>query len=174
MRFGVKTNSLREFAKFGCRVTVVPSDTSAADTMALNLTAFFSQTAPATLHRWRLLLTDQKVNGDGNADIRHLPWHRCSAKRSAARPTSSNSAIAAAINPSKTSPPVRSRSGTQPRLCRFSRQPAGRGRGDPHKSQRLKPSPGFGIRRCPFSRLYHPESAPIRMIPSTCLRDLFR
>ena len=23
--FGVKTNSLREFAKFGCRVTVVPA-----------------------------------------------------------------------------------------------------------------------------------------------------
>ena len=27
--FGVKTNSLREFAKFGCRVTVVPQNTSA-------------------------------------------------------------------------------------------------------------------------------------------------
>src|SRR5215204_6056096 len=33
--FGVKTNSLREFSKFGCRVTVVPADTSASDVMAL-------------------------------------------------------------------------------------------------------------------------------------------
>jgi len=29
--FGVKTNSLREFSKFGCRVTVVPADTPASD-----------------------------------------------------------------------------------------------------------------------------------------------
>src|SRR5678816_3711445 len=35
--FGVKTNSLREFSKFGCRVTVVPADTSANDVMALKL-----------------------------------------------------------------------------------------------------------------------------------------
>jgi carbamoyl-phosphate synthase small subunit len=27
--FGVKTNSLREFARFGCRVTVVPENTTA-------------------------------------------------------------------------------------------------------------------------------------------------
>jgi carbamoyl-phosphate synthase small subunit len=33
--FGVKTNSLREFAKFGCRVTVVPAETSADKVLAL-------------------------------------------------------------------------------------------------------------------------------------------
>src|SRR5829696_8094995 len=39
--FGVKTNSLREFAKFGCRVTVVPADTSASDIMALKPDGIF-------------------------------------------------------------------------------------------------------------------------------------
>lgn len=44
--FGVKTNSLREFAKYGCRVTVVPSDTSAADTMALKPNGIFLSNGP--------------------------------------------------------------------------------------------------------------------------------
>ena len=44
--FGVKTNSLREFAKFGCRVTVVPAGTSAADTMALKPDGIFLSNGP--------------------------------------------------------------------------------------------------------------------------------
>jgi carbamoyl-phosphate synthase small subunit len=44
--FGVKTNSLREFAKFGCRVTVVPAGTSAADTMALKPDGVFLSNGP--------------------------------------------------------------------------------------------------------------------------------
>ncbi len=44
--FGVKTNSLREFAKFGCRVTVVPSHTSAADAMALKPDGIFLSNGP--------------------------------------------------------------------------------------------------------------------------------
>ncbi|MBK8465372.1 MAG: glutamine-hydrolyzing carbamoyl-phosphate synthase small subunit [Chloracidobacterium sp.] len=44
--FGVKTNSLREFAKFGCRVTVVPSDTSADDAMALKPDGIFLSNGP--------------------------------------------------------------------------------------------------------------------------------
>ena len=44
--FGVKTNSLREFAKFGCRVTVVPADTPAADTMALKPDGIFLSNGP--------------------------------------------------------------------------------------------------------------------------------
>ncbi len=44
--FGVKTNSLREFAKYGCRVTVVPADTSAADTMALKPDGIFLSNGP--------------------------------------------------------------------------------------------------------------------------------
>ncbi|MBK6750453.1 MAG: glutamine-hydrolyzing carbamoyl-phosphate synthase small subunit [Acidobacteria bacterium] len=44
--FGVKTNSLREFARFGCRVTVVPAETSAADAMALKPDGIFLSNGP--------------------------------------------------------------------------------------------------------------------------------
>lgn len=44
--FGVKTNSLREFSKFGCRVTVVPADTSASDVMALEPDGIFLSNGP--------------------------------------------------------------------------------------------------------------------------------
>ncbi|MFN0278561.1 MAG: glutamine-hydrolyzing carbamoyl-phosphate synthase small subunit [Pyrinomonadaceae bacterium] len=44
--FGVKTNSLREFARFGCRVTVVPTHTSATDTMALKPDGIFLSNGP--------------------------------------------------------------------------------------------------------------------------------
>ncbi len=44
--FGVKTNSLREFAKFGCRITVVPAETSAADVLALKPDGIFLSNGP--------------------------------------------------------------------------------------------------------------------------------
>ncbi len=44
--FGVKTNSLREFARFGCRITVVPADTSADDVLALKPDGIFLSNGP--------------------------------------------------------------------------------------------------------------------------------
>ncbi len=44
--FGVKTNSLREFSKRGCRITVVPSNTSAEDAMALKPDGIFLSNGP--------------------------------------------------------------------------------------------------------------------------------
>jgi carbamoyl-phosphate synthase small subunit len=44
--FGVKTNSLREFSKFGCRVTVVPAETPASDVMALKPDGIFLSNGP--------------------------------------------------------------------------------------------------------------------------------
>lgn len=44
--FGVKTNSLREFSKFGCRVTVVPADTPASDVIALKPDGVFLSNGP--------------------------------------------------------------------------------------------------------------------------------
>lgn len=44
--FGVKTNSLREFAKFGCRVTIVPACTSAVEAMALKPDGIFLSNGP--------------------------------------------------------------------------------------------------------------------------------
>jgi carbamoyl-phosphate synthase small subunit len=44
--FGVKSNSLRKFTEFGCRVTVVPSSTSAADALALEPDGIFLSNGP--------------------------------------------------------------------------------------------------------------------------------
>lgn len=44
--FGVKTNSLREFAKFGCKVTVVPADTPAEEVLALQPDGIFLSNGP--------------------------------------------------------------------------------------------------------------------------------
>jgi carbamoyl-phosphate synthase small subunit len=44
--FGVKTNSLREFAKFGCRITVVPAETTADEVLALQPDGIFLSNGP--------------------------------------------------------------------------------------------------------------------------------
>ena len=44
--FGVKRNSLRELARLGCRVTVVPASTPAADILALNPDGIFLSNGP--------------------------------------------------------------------------------------------------------------------------------
>lgn len=44
--FGVKTNSLREFSKFGCRVTVVPQNTSAAEVLKIKPDGIFLSNGP--------------------------------------------------------------------------------------------------------------------------------
>jgi carbamoyl-phosphate synthase small subunit len=44
--FGVKTNSLREFAKYGCKITVVPAGTSAEEVLALNPDGIFLSNGP--------------------------------------------------------------------------------------------------------------------------------
>jgi carbamoyl-phosphate synthase small subunit len=44
--FGVKTNSLREFAKFGCRITVVPAETTADEVLSLQPDGIFLSNGP--------------------------------------------------------------------------------------------------------------------------------
>jgi len=44
--FGVKTNSLREFARYGCRVTVVPAATAAEDVLKLDPDGIFLSNGP--------------------------------------------------------------------------------------------------------------------------------
>ncbi len=58
--FGVKTNSLREFAKFGCRVTVVPAETSAAETMALKPDGIFLSNGPGDPASMRVVVEEIK------------------------------------------------------------------------------------------------------------------
>ena len=44
--FGVKTNSLREFARLGCRLTIVPAGTSAADALGYKPDGIFLSNGP--------------------------------------------------------------------------------------------------------------------------------
>lgn len=44
--FGVKTNSLREFAKYGCKITVVPAATSAEEVLAMKPDGIFLSNGP--------------------------------------------------------------------------------------------------------------------------------
>lgn len=44
--FGVKTNSLREFAKFGCKITVVPAETSADEVLEMKPDGIFLSNGP--------------------------------------------------------------------------------------------------------------------------------
>ena len=44
--FGVKTNSLREFAKYGCKITVVPAETPAEEVLALKPDGIFLSNGP--------------------------------------------------------------------------------------------------------------------------------
>jgi carbamoyl-phosphate synthase small subunit len=44
--FGVKTNSLREFSKFNCKITVVPAETSAKEVLALKPDGIFLSNGP--------------------------------------------------------------------------------------------------------------------------------
>ena len=64
--FGVKRNSLRELARLGCRTTVVPASTSAADVMALKPDGIFLSNGPGDpasmdneVSQIRKLLTNQ-------------------------------------------------------------------------------------------------------------------
>ena len=58
--FGVKTNSLREFAKFGCRVTVVPSKTTAAEVLALEPDGIFLSNGPGDPASMTSIVTEIK------------------------------------------------------------------------------------------------------------------
>jgi len=44
--FGVKTNSLRQLSKHGCRITLVPADTTASDVLALRPDGIFLSNGP--------------------------------------------------------------------------------------------------------------------------------
>ena len=71
--FGVKTNSLREFSKFGCRVTVVPADTSADKVLALKPDGIFLSNGPGDPSSMTAVVDEiKKIDGIKRADLRHL------------------------------------------------------------------------------------------------------
>ncbi len=87
--FGIKHNILRRLVQVGCRVTVVPSLTSAEDVLALNPDGVFLSNGPgdpeplATAGRQHPQADRQEARSSASA------WATsCSAWRWAARPTS--------------------------------------------------------------------------------------
>lgn len=58
--FGVKTNSLRELSKFGCRVTVVPTDTPAEAVLALQPDGIFLSNGPGDPASMRSVVSEVK------------------------------------------------------------------------------------------------------------------
>jgi len=67
--FGVKTNSLREFSKFGCRVTVVPADTSANDVLALKPDGIFLSNGPGDPSSMTAVVNEIKKLTDSNVPM---------------------------------------------------------------------------------------------------------
>jgi carbamoyl-phosphate synthase small subunit len=64
--FGVKTNSLREFARYGCRVTVVPTGTSAVEVLALEPDGIFLSNGPGDPASMGLVVDEiKKLAGSG-------------------------------------------------------------------------------------------------------------
>lgn len=58
--FGVKTNSLREFAKMGCKITVVPAETSAREVLALKPDGIFLSNGPGDPASMKKVVTEIK------------------------------------------------------------------------------------------------------------------
>jgi carbamoyl-phosphate synthase small subunit len=58
--FGVKTNSLREFSKLGCRVTVVPAETPAEEVLSLKPDGIFLSNGPGDPSSMRAVVGEIK------------------------------------------------------------------------------------------------------------------
>ena len=58
--FGVKTNSLREFAKYGCKITVVPAETPAEEVLALKPEGIFLSNGPGDPASMRKIVEEIK------------------------------------------------------------------------------------------------------------------
>jgi carbamoyl-phosphate synthase small subunit len=67
--FGVKTNSLREFSKFGCRVTVVPAGTSAGEVLALKPDGIFLSNGPGDPSSMTAVVNEIKKLTDSNVPM---------------------------------------------------------------------------------------------------------
>jgi carbamoyl-phosphate synthase small subunit len=67
--FGVKTNSLREFSKFGCRVTVVPAGTSADEVLALKPDGIFLSNGPGDPSSMTAVVNEIKKLTDSNVPM---------------------------------------------------------------------------------------------------------
>ena len=67
--FGVKTNSLREFAKMGCKITIVPSETSAAEVLALKPDGIFLSNGPGDPSSMKTVVAEIKKLTEENVPM---------------------------------------------------------------------------------------------------------
>lgn len=67
--FGVKTNSLREFAKFGCRLTIVPAETPATEVLALEPDGIFLSNGPGDPASMKEVVAEIKKLTESNVPI---------------------------------------------------------------------------------------------------------
>jgi carbamoyl-phosphate synthase small subunit len=67
--FGVKTNSLREFAKRGCKITIVPAETSAAEVLALKPDGIFLSNGPGDPASMQNVVTEIKALTESQVPI---------------------------------------------------------------------------------------------------------
>jgi carbamoyl-phosphate synthase small subunit len=67
--FGVKTNSLREFSRFGCRLTVVPAETPADEVMALKPDGIFLSNGPGDPAAMRQVIEEIKKLAESRTPI---------------------------------------------------------------------------------------------------------
>ncbi len=109
--YGIKQNILRRLASSGCRVTVVPSLTSAEDVLALEPDGVFLSNGPGDPEPLTPQIDNIREADRESPCVRHLPG-TSTARRSpwAARRTSSSSAIAARTIRCSTSAPEKWRS----------------------------------------------------------------
>ena len=67
--FGVKTNSLRNFAKVGCRITVVPSGTSAKEILSLKPDGIFLSNGPGDPSSMKKVIEEIKKLAEKNVPM---------------------------------------------------------------------------------------------------------
>jgi carbamoyl-phosphate synthase small subunit len=67
--FGVKTNSLREFAKFSCRLTIVPAETSAERILALKPDGIFLSNGPGDPSAMKKVVEEIKILTEKNVPM---------------------------------------------------------------------------------------------------------
>ena len=71
--FGMKRNILRLFADHGCRVTVVPAQTSANEVLELAPDGVFLSNGPGDPEPCDYAITrDARARGDRHSGVRHL------------------------------------------------------------------------------------------------------
>ncbi len=67
--FGVKTNSLREFSKFGCKITVVPAETSAEDVLKIKPDGIFLSNGPGDPSSMKLVVAEIQKLTESNVPM---------------------------------------------------------------------------------------------------------